>query len=185
MFEQFKEKAEASGNTEVHRFGTGAEAIRFIEEFLIKQGTADIPGAYAVWADSPFLKGIDTRELAARIPGLKFQVTRESARDARIGITQMEWGLANMGTLAQDASAVEQRLASSLPLIHVVLLPADKIVADVPELMKRIHPDESRYITLITGPSKTADIERVLAIGVHGPERLVIVCVDESGGCKE
>jgi L-lactate dehydrogenase complex protein LldG len=45
-----------------------------------------------------------------------------------------------------------------------------------------MHPDKSSYLTLITGPSKTADIERVLAIGVHGPERIVILCVDELGG---
>ena len=58
----------------------------------------------------------------------------------------------------------------------------NKIVADLLALMTKMHPDKSNYIALITGPSKTADIERVLAIGVHGPERLVIVCVDELGG---
>jgi L-lactate dehydrogenase complex protein LldG len=42
-----------------------------------------------------------------------------------------------------------------------------------------MHPKDTKFITLITGASKTADIERVLAIGVHGPERLVIVCVDD------
>ncbi len=45
--------------------------------------------------------------------------------------------------------------------------------------MTKMHPKDDKYITLITGASKTADIERVLAIGVHGPERLVIVCVDD------
>ena len=48
--------------------------------------------------------------------------------------------------------------------------------------MTKMHPSKNGYIALITGPSRTADIERVLAIGVHGPERLVIVCVDELGG---
>lgn len=182
MFDLFKARAEAAGNTEVLRFGANAEALNFIEGFLKKEEIKDAPGSYAVWADSPFLKGIDIKELAAKIPGLKFQVTRDSAKNAKIGITQMEWGLANMGTLAQDSTAVEQRLASALSWIHVALLPTDRIVADLPALMTKMHPDKSSYIALITGPSKTADIERVLAIGVHGPERLVIVCVDELGG---
>lgn len=182
MFDKFKAAAEAAGNTEVQRFGAKAEALIFIEGLLKKEEIKDTPGFYAVWADSPFLKGIDTKELAAKVPGLKFEVTRELAKNAKIGITQMEWGLANMGTLAQDSTAVEQRLASALSWIHVALLSTDKIVADLPALMTRMHPGTSNYIALITGPSKTADIERVLAIGVHGPEQLVIVCVDESGG---
>ncbi len=182
MFDKFKRAAEAAGNTEVWRFGTKAEALHFIEGFLRTEEIKDVPGSYAVWADAPFLKGIDTKALAAKIPGLKFQVTRDPAKNARIGITQMAWGLANMGTLAQDATEVEQRLASSLPWIHMALLPSDKIVADLPTLMTKMDPAKSPYIALITGPSKTADIERVLAIGVHGPERLVIVCIDELGG---
>ncbi len=182
MFDKFKAAAEAAGNTEVQRFSTKAEALHFIEGFLKKEEIKDAPGSYAVWADAAILKGVDTKDLAAKIPGLKFQVTRDLAKNAKIGITQMEWGLANMGTLAQDSTAVEQRLASALSWIHVALLPTDKIVADLPALMTNMHPDKSNYIALITGPSKTADIERVLAIGVHGPERLVIVCVDELGG---
>lgn len=182
MFDEFKTRAEATGNTEVRRFASNAEAIDFIEEFLKKEEIRDIPGAYAVWAESPILAGVDKKALAARIPGLKFEVTRESAKHAKIGVTQMEWGLANTGTMAQDSSAVEQRLASALTWIHIALLPTDRILPDLEALMTKIHPADSSYIALITGPSKTADIERVLAIGVHGPERVVIVCVDELGG---
>jgi L-lactate dehydrogenase complex protein LldG len=180
MFETFKAKAEAAA-CQVVRFATRAEALEFILQFMRNEGVAETPGAYAVWADCPFLKGMDTKALAAQVPGLTFAVTRQSAKDAKIGVTQMEWGIANTGTLAQDSSAVEQRLASSLTWIHIALVASEQIVPDLPTLMTRMHPSKNGYIALITGPSRTADIERVLAIGVHGPERLVVVCVDELG----
>jgi len=181
MFDSFKMRAEAV-SSEVHRFATKAEALEFVVQFMQKEGIADVPESYAVWADGPVLKGVDKKALAQKVPGLKFEVTRDLAKNAKVGITQMEWGLANTGTLAQDSTAVEQRLASSLSWIHVAFIATDKILADLPSLMTKMHPNQSGYIALITGPSRTADIERVLTIGVHGPERLVIVCVDELGG---
>ena len=182
MFENFKAKAESAGNTKVHRFGTKAEALSFIEGFLKKENIKDAPGSYAVWANAPFLKGIDTKALAAKIPGLKFDVTRDTAKNAKIGITQMDGGIANTGTLTQDSTAVEQRLASALVWTHVALMGTNNIVADMPAFLSKTKGSKANYTALITGPSKTADIERVLAIGVHGPEHLVIVCVDELGG---
>jgi L-lactate dehydrogenase complex protein LldG len=179
MFDTFKAQAEASGNTEVRRFAAKAEALNFIELYLRNEDIKDAAGFYAVWADGPVLKGVDTKALATRVPGLKFEVTRELAKNSKIGITQMEWGIANTGTLAQNATGVEQRLASSLPWTHIMLLGTGNIVADLPAFMTKMHPDKSNYLALITGPSKTADIERVLAIGVHGPARIVILCVDE------
>jgi len=181
MYNLFKAKAEAVGS-EVHRFSTSAEALCFIEELLKEEHVEDTPGSYAVWVDGRLLKEIDTKTLAGKIPGLKFKITRELAKNAKIGITQMDWGIANTGTVAQDASAVEQRLAAALPLIHIALLPTSTIVPDLAALMARMHPQQSGYIALTTGPSRTADIERVLAIGVHGPERFIIVCLDETEG---
>jgi L-lactate dehydrogenase complex protein LldG len=184
MFESFKSKAEAAG-CEVHRFASRTEAISFILHFMRAEGVADAPGSFAVWADGPVLKGLETDIFQAQIPGLNFTVTRQLAKDAKIGVTQMDWGIANTGTLAQDSSAVEQRLASALPAIHIALLGTNQIVADLPAMMTKLHPERNQYIALITGPSRTADIERVLAIGVHGPERLVMICVDEMEGMNQ
>jgi len=180
MYQLFKAKAEGV-SAEVFRFAMCEEALDFIIRFLQKEGVADEPYASAVWADSPFLKRID-RGALEKIAGLKFAVTRESAAAARFGISQMEWGLADTGTLVQNSTAIAQRLVSSLTSIHIALVPTDGILPDMPTLLSRVRPEVCAYIAMITGPSRTADIERVLTIGVHGPERLVIVFVDELGG---
>ncbi|MBI5484488.1 MAG: lactate utilization protein [Deltaproteobacteria bacterium] len=179
MYQQFKARAEEV-SAEVYRFNTNNAALDFLIQFLQKEGVANVSQAFALWADCPFLNEIDRQPLEC-IAGLKFEVTRELAADARFGISQVEWALADTGTLAQDSSSVEQRLVSSLPTIHIALVPTGGILPDMPTLLSRLHPDQSGYIAMITGPSRTADIERVLTIGVHGPERLVIVFVDELG----
>jgi L-lactate dehydrogenase complex protein LldG len=180
MYEQFKIRAEGV-SAEVYRFVTNDDALDFVIEFLHKEGLADAPGESALWADCSFLDGIDRITLKG-IPGLKFDVTREAASQARFGISQMEWALADTGSLAQNSTAIEQRLVSSLPGIHIALVPTSGILPDMPALLARVNPKESAYLAMITGASRTADIERVLTIGVHGPERLVIVFVDELGG---
>lgn len=180
MYERFKSRAEGV-SAEVYRFATKAAALEYIVQFFRDEGVADTPQSYATWADCEFLRGIDRKQLTG-IPGVKFDVTRSNAADSKIGISQVEWALADTGTLVQDSSAVEQRLVSSLPEIHIVLVPSGNILADLPSLLPRLTPKNSRYIAMITGASRTADIERVLTIGVHGPERLIIVFVDELGG---
>lgn len=182
MYEQFKARAEGVG-AEVHRFATTVAAQEFITRLLQQEGVADAPNAYALWADCPFLSSIDRQPLL-EIAGLKFAVSRELAAAAKIGISQLPWALADTGTLVQDATAIELRLVSSLPAIHLALVPTSGLLPDLPELLTRLHPNDSGYIAMITGASRTADIERVLTIGVHGPERLIIVFCDELGGAN-
>jgi len=177
MYEQFKTRAEGV-SAEVYRFESTALALDFIVGFLKKEGLGDAPHCQALWAACPFLEQINQQALE-EVSGLKRRVTRELAAEARFGISQMGWALADTGSLAQDATAIEQRLVSSLPAIHIALVPTSALLPDLPTLLTKLHPDSSAYIALITGPSRTADIERVLTIGVHGPERLVIVFVDE------
>jgi len=180
MFEQFIAKAE-SVSAEVHRFPTKVGALDFICAFLQDEGVADMPHHYALWAKCPFLDGVERRDLD-RIVGLKFDVTRELAATAHIGISQMDWALADTGTLVQDATAIDKRLVSTLPTIHIALVATGSLRPDMPACLTGIDPKGIGYLSMITGPSRTADIERVLTIGVHGPERLIIIFFDELGG---
>ena len=174
LFDTFKSRAEAV-SAEVHRVPTRSGAIEFIADFLrAEKGSA-------VWVAGSLLEGVDRASLTEQIPGLTFDVTQDAAEASHVGVSQVECAIADTGTLVTDAAPVERRLASALPVIHVAVVPTDAIQPDMAAALARIHPANSGYISMITGPSRTADIERVLTIGVHGPSRLVIVFVDELG----
>ena len=69
--------------------------------------------------------------------------------------------------------------ASLLPLQHVAIVPREKIFATLDDFLTEYATVSPTNITLITGPSRTADIELELEIGVHGPERLDIIVVGD------
>jgi len=177
MFDTFKARAEAV-SAKVYRFAGKAEAIRFILAFLAEEGVSDAPGAHAVWSSCRFLDGLDRIKIAED-SGVRFDVTRELAATAKVGISQADRAIANTGTLAFVATPVDGRLVSSLPMVHVAIVATRSIVPDLPAFLREVSPADHAYLSLITGPSRTADIERVLTIGVHGPERLIIVFVDD------
>jgi L-lactate dehydrogenase complex protein LldG len=180
LFETYKARAEAV-SAEVHRFVRRADALTFILAFLREQTAAGVHPSRTVWVGGNFLAGVDRSHLLEQTPGLTFDVTRDAAEAANVGICEVEGAISETGTLVTDASSVERRLASTLPQIHVAIAATDSIQADMASAFARVHPHQCAYISLITGPSRTADIERVLTIGVHGPSRLVIIFVDELG----
>jgi L-lactate dehydrogenase complex protein LldG len=178
MIESFLTRAEAV-SAHVERVATKELAIELIVRLLHKEGVNDQPHCGAVWAASPMISSARERQLEQAVPGLKFAVTRDLAADAKVGISQMDWALANTGTLVQSADAVDKRLVSTLPLLHIAVVSTATLLPDLAAVFSRVDPGKSAYISFITGPSRTADIERVLTIGVHGPERLIIVLVDD------
>jgi len=177
-YEAFKTRAEAV-SAEVHRFKTREEALAFILGFLKEAGVSDAPQCGAVWAAGTFLDGATKDDLKVQVPGIGFDITQAAAAASKVGISQLDWAISGTGTLVQDAAAVEKRLVSTLPAIHVAVLGTERILADMGSVLEKLRPEQINYISFITGPSRTADIERVLTIGVHGPERLIIVVVDE------
>ena len=106
---------------------------------------------------------------------------RRHAPDAAAGLTGADFAIAATGTVVLESTAEAVRLASTLPPVHFVILDPRKIVADsaaaVP-LLRSFHQSlPQAFLAYITGPSRTADIERVLTIGVHGPKELhVLLC---------
>ena len=104
---------------------------------------------------------------------------RQNAATAAVGLTGANFAFAATGTVVLESTAEDIRLATTLPEHHVVLLDPAKILEDdlaaVPHL-RTFHQNSPRnYLAYITGPSRTADIERVLTIGVHGPKQLHIL----------
>ena len=100
-----------------------------------------------------------------------------------MGVTRVDFGIAETGTLVLNSDSEETRLSTMLCETHVAILEESKIretalsMADeLNDLVK--HP--SSYTAFITGASRTADIERVLALGVHGPLELIILLVEAS-----
>jgi L-lactate dehydrogenase complex protein LldG len=73
------------------------------------------------------------------------------------------------------------RLTSLMPPVHITLVPLSCLVADLIHWMELQKDPRPASMTLISGPSKTADIEQTLAIGVHGPGRFIAILYDESG----
>lgn len=176
MFELFKQKAEAI-NAEVHCFKSKAEALEFIKDF-IKQNSARAISKEVVWCDSVFLEGTDKDALQKDLPQIEFNIDLNSASSAKIGINQVDFGIAETGSLVEISEIISKRLCSILPEIHIAILPKNKILPDMESVMRQIDIKNIPYMTVISGPSRTADIERVLTIGVHGPERVIIICID-------
>jgi L-lactate dehydrogenase complex protein LldF len=96
------------------------------------------------------------------------------------GITSVSAGLANSGTIILNGSEIRSGLASLLPDTHIAILDERKIYPDLATWLAEQPTNMAEGTTvLITGPSRTADIEMTLTIGVHGPARLIVCLVTE------
>jgi len=140
-----------------------------------------IAGKTAVASNSPFLKDAGISSL----PGVETGFTDETAlRNAcaitDFGITSATYALADTGSLVMIAARDEARLVSLLPPVHIAIVPAERILTGLDELyMLEPKPaDSSSSMVLITGPSRTADIEQLLVRGVHGPGEIHVIVVD-------
>jgi L-lactate dehydrogenase complex protein LldG len=105
---------------------------------------------------------------------------RAAASRASVGITGAGYALAETGTVVVLASAPESRLISLLPPAHIAVVRTASLLANLDELLTKL-PDpaaQTSAMVLITGPSRTADIEQILVRGVHGPGEVHVILVD-------
>ncbi|MDD2498150.1 MAG: lactate utilization protein [Desulfitobacteriaceae bacterium] len=151
---------------------------------LISRLISQYPNPMVGVAVSPLIEESGVVELVEKSGGIIDRISGgEPVREFKIGISEMDLGIAQTGSLVQDATDLGKRLVSMLPEIHIALLRGENIVPCLQDALdhfyrKGIPPG---YIAFISGPSRTADIERVLTIGVHGPERLVVIVLNERG----
>ena len=97
-----------------------------------------------------------------------------------VGISTVQAAIAETGTLVLDSTRERHRFVSLVPPVHIAIVRASQIYRTLGEVLSLIRKDKeiSAAVTFITGPSRTADIELTLAIGVHGPQELYVI-IDE------
>lgn len=170
---RFIESATKVG-AEVVQLGSLQEAVTYINDKA--KGITLVP-------QTPLAKRYDLSQLLADA-GTEICSTnfREAGQVPGAGVTFSNFCLADSGTIVLESTEESIRLATTLPEIHCILVDPATILEDnlaAVDPMTAFHQgSEPKFIAYITGPSRTADIERVLTIGCHGPRELHILLVE-------
>ena len=190
LADEFRREAELQSVT-VHESPDPAGAARALGDLLDRLDAKRV----FTWND-PLLVELDmprilqesgTEDLTPRSDDTDYPPDRSAhkalAAKADVGITAVDWALADTGTLVLLSGRDHSRSASLLPPVHVAVLSVSRILADLGELAERlpVNPAEAlereSNVTLITGTSKTADIELTLVRGIHGPARVHVIVI--------
>ncbi len=109
-------------------------------------------------------------------------VGKDASAAADLGVTSAVAGLATTGSVVQHSGAAGGRTASLLPPVHLCVLPASRIVASTTDVLRSLGDGRTlpSNLAIITGPSRSGDIEQIIALGVHGPLEVRVVVLD---GC--
>ncbi len=137
--------------------------------------------SFSIW-ESQFLKEINLKQ-ELKDAGLKLVTAKNKNRIANsdIGITEVDYAIADTGTLVLLTDKNQPRSVSLLPPIHLAIVRPENLVRNIGDLFVILKSrlenieDITSCMTFITGPSRTADIELSLTLGVHGPKELFVL----------
>lgn len=183
--ERFRQRLEAVAGVYVP--ARGSEGIIGALEGILRRSKA----ARVASSDSPRVAALLAEACARAGAEMIGDADPLTMFDCDVGVSTAQWGIAETGTLVLESARERHRLVSLIPRIHVALLRSDRICDTIGEALALVREEagegevESAAITLITGPSRTSDIELTLAIGVHGPQELHVIVVEPESGAPE
>jgi len=169
--QQFREAIEKL-NGKAYQADSKLDARAYAERLLA--------GKRGVASSAPFLMECGIPSISGVVSGLTDRLAlREACATCDIGITSADYALADTGTLVMLSSAEEARMISLLPPCHLAVVPRERLLTGLDELLDLlpVPSDRSSSMVLVTGPSRTADIEQILVRGVHGPGEIHVVWV--------
>jgi L-lactate dehydrogenase complex protein LldG len=171
----------------VHRPATAREAVAAVTAVCREHGATRVLSWAPGWIGLPgFDEALAESGIAVDqgwLPDGGDRIGRLAALDPiRVGITGAFAGIAESGTIAVVSGPGRSRLASLLTPVHIAVLRADRLYPSLTAFFAA-HPDiadEGSNLVLITGPSRTADIEMTLTRGVHGPGEIHVVVIGDA-----
>jgi len=131
-----------------------------------------LPDAEALWfvADKPL-----ARQVAEHLPARR--APREQMADCLASVTEAEYVIADTATVGLRLDAAQPRSCYLLPEAHVVVARREGMLLTLGEALVDLEQrgDLPTGFVFVTGPSRTADIEKTVVIPAHGPKRLIVV----------
>lgn len=185
LFAQFQRHLTLLGGEVVYVDDLAQAAQMIVERAKQADGSIVVPpisGVSSAGAETPLWQQI-IPVLREKGITLKASSGPDSAADAPIGLSGAALAIAETGSVMLADNALAARVVSMLTLTHLILIAEHDIVPMLDDAGKRLQaltrlgPDQQRYISFVTGPSRTSDIERVLTIGVQGPTSLCVIVV--------
>lgn len=166
--------------TVVHEVSSVSDAFQYTVDLNRSKKLKTIASPGLIVEDRNILSDLCRKsELELHEPPLRDKIARLDT-----SLTWADCGIADTGTLMIVSDSEEIRIATMLARIHIAMLPISKIRPDIDaiekDLDKILKKQTPSYTAFITGASRTADIERVLAIGVHGPVELHLLLIKEA-----
>src|SRR5215208_540384 len=178
LLDEFREKAEPLGVT-VLRVASVAAAAQAVAEWARSLETDSVIVASEVTQRMPdvgtALAGTGLRVLPPATPA--------ETRDSPLGLSMGRLAIAETGSVLLSEPTLAERSIGMLTLAHATICPTAALVASLedaaPVIRELALVKGAAFSTLITGPSRTADIERVLTVGVQGPGKVMTLFVDD------
>lgn len=132
--------------------------------------------------ETPLLREIEAVD-ALKAAGIKVDTDhiRKNAPDDKGGVTEAEYGIGNLGSIVQVQDNVDNRIVETVADVYVGVVKFSKILDtfdDMIDVMSEMKPFP-KFAGIITGPSRTADIECVGTVGVHGPRQFSVIVVED------
>ncbi|MFL5731024.1 MAG: lactate utilization protein C, partial [Cytophagaceae bacterium] len=157
-------------------------------EFIYCEDEADFENSLSGLAKSRGLEKIFVREEVlkkmlskAKIP---FSDSEDDFLSCNIGITSCESLVARTGSLIVSSKNASGRRLGIYPPVHIVIAYTSQIVEDIKDglsaIRKKYEGAMPSMISLVTGPSRTSDIEKTLVMGAHGPQELILFLIDDT-----
>ena len=166
----------------VKSVGNNVEIINYALEITKKQGGRSMTAqGFSAGSFEGLAEGL---KKSAEENALEFILPPYEKRlnDIHTAVTPAHYGIAETGTLVVVSRSESLRIATMLPEVHIAVLNVSNIHTDsfaLADILDAELKSSPGYLAFITGASRTADIERVLTIGVHGPKELHILLMEE------
>ena len=175
----------------VHRASSGEAAVGVVVDLAASVGARQIArSVQAVFSEIPVDEALGNAGLGVATAVMGESRDREEVRQdiirSDVGVTGVDYAVAETGSVVVVPRAGLSRLVSLVPPVHIALVRPQDVVESLDDvfLLRRLEyhrngGDMGSYLNFITGPSRTADIEQTIVIGVHGPKEVHMVLLDE------